>query len=200
MTIPEMTMPERYRKMKSRPEDPPYSRPYGYETPGAGCFVMVCPIPAGSAMPYENPRVVIDGIHRQMGENQGLIAVEAGRTNSGRRFLYSVVKTLLKPHGAQYCLTMHVEHGTSAVQIQGFFDELGTTGTRDAMVYIMLEKQNLVKVTEEGIAGWTADPYDPGYTRGSLMNCSERKQYDAAFPQHPLSELRRFAAEVIGLN
>ena len=32
------------------------------------------------------------------------------------------------------------------------------------------------------------------------MNCSERKEYDELFPEHPLSELRKFVTEVVELN
>ena len=41
---------------------------------------------------------------------------------------------------------------------------------------------------------------DPEYSNGVLMNCSDKKEYDALFPQHPLSEMRRFIAELIELN
>ena len=35
---------------------------------------------------------------------------------------------------------------------------------------------------------------------GNMMNLSERREYDELFPNHPLSETRRFVTEVIGLN
>ena len=200
MMIPEVIMPSWFRKMNSMPEDPPYSKAYGYETPEAGCFVMTQPVSTEYAMPYDHPQMVIDGIHRDLGENQGLIEVEGGMTGSGRRYLYSIVKTLNQPSGVQYCTTMHIEFPDCAVQVQGFFDELGTTGVRDSLVYVLLSQDGVVKATDDGLEGWSADPYDAAYKHGVCMNCSEEKKFDAQFPQHPLSEARRFVAELVGLN
>ncbi len=193
-------MPARFRKMNSMPDDPPHSSAYGFETPDTGAFVMVCPMASEQAMPFGSPQSVIDGIHVALGENQGLIEVETGKTNAGRRFVYSVVKTLRERHGVQYCMTMHMDYGDCAVQVQGFFDELGTTGARDSMVFVLLEQQGTVRITENGIEGWNADPYDPEYNHGCLMNRSEEKGFDEHFPRHPLSEARRFAGELISLN
>ena len=80
MMIPEMIMPERYELLKSLPEDPPYTRSFGFQTPGALCYVITRPIPAGSAMPFDDSRSVIDGIHQALADDQGLIAVEKGKT------------------------------------------------------------------------------------------------------------------------
>lgn len=200
MKIPEMIMPERYELLKSVPEDPPYTRSFGFQTPGALCYVVTRPIPAGSAMPFDAPRSVIDGIHHALADDQGLIAVEKGRTKAGRRFIWSIVKSLKEPSGVQYCLTMHVEYEECAVLVQGFFDEMGTTGFRDTMVYAMLSNEGKVRATGNGIEGWNEDPYDPEYTHGNRMNCSEHEKYDELFPDHPLSEMRRFAAELAELN
>ena len=57
MKIPEMIMPEKYELLKSVPEDPPYTRSFGFQTPGALCYVVTRPIPAGSAMPFDAPPV-----------------------------------------------------------------------------------------------------------------------------------------------
>ena len=200
MKIPGIVMPERYELLKPVPEDPPYTRSFGFQTPGALCYVITRPIPAGSAMPYDDPRSVIDGIHQALADNQGLIAVEKGETKGGRRYIYSIVKTLKEPSGVQYCLTMHVEYEECAVLVQGFFDEMGTTGFRDTMVYAMLSNEGKVRETEDGIEGWNEDPYDPEYMHGNRMNCSEHERYDELFPKHPLSQMRMFAEELAELN
>ena len=200
MKRPDLKIPDRFERVDSMPEDPPHSRAYGCGTSEAECFALVYPIPADQAMPFGDPGAVIDGIHQALGDNQGLIEVEKGMTASGRRFLYSIVKTLRKPNGVQYCLTMNIEYPECAVRVHGFFDETGTTGVRDSMVYVLLSGQGVVRTTEKGLEGWSFDPYDPMYTRGVCMNCSERKEFDAQFPRHPLSEARRFAAELAGLN
>lgn len=200
MKIPDMKIPDRFEQVDSMPDDPPYSRAFCYGSSGAGCFALVYPVTVNRAMPYANPRFVIDGIHQALGDDQGLIEVENGVTACGRRYLYSIVKTLKKPGGVQYCLRMNIEYPECAMEVMGFFDETGTTGVRDSMVYVLLSQQGTVKTTENGLEGWSADPYDPLYTRGVCMNCSERKEFDTQFPEHPLSEMRRFVRELVGLN
>ena len=200
MNIPVVVMPPRYERLKPAPEDPPYIRSYGYQSSNALCYVIFQPIPTEGAMPYGDPQSVIDGIHAVLEEDQGLIAVETGKTKSGWRYIYSIVKSLKEPSGVQYCLTMHFNCLECSVQVQGFFDEDGMTGMRDAMVYAMLSNERKVKATDNGIEGWNEDPYDPEYRRGNCMNCSERKEYDELFPEHPLSELRKFVTEFVELN
>ena len=194
------TMPERYKKMKSMPDDPPYSCAYGLETEGAGCFIMEQPIPLSKVMPFSDPESVIEGIHNALGEDQGLIVVETGKTSAGFDFIYSIVKTLREPSGIQYCLTMHVRYDQYAVQVQGFFDELGVTGMRDAMIFTQAQSEGLVETIEGGIKGWNADPYDPNYNTGCLMNLSEQQRFDQWFPQHPLSEARQFVMYLVNIN
>ncbi len=44
--------------------------------------------------------------------------------------------------------------------------------------------------------GWQQDPYDPAFTKGFLMNQSEKPEYDKSFPEHPLSLLRSAIAGI----
>jgi len=48
--------------------------------------------------------------------------------------------------------------------------------------------------------GWVADPYDPTYMQGALMNLSEKEEYDEAFPNHPLSQARKIVKFLIENN
>ena len=176
------------------------SVPYGCMTDAMESFLLVSPICPDQAMPFHDPEEVIHGIHQELSEDQGLIEVGNGITRELRRYVYSVVRTLKRMHGAQYTLTMHLEMDGSVMQIHGFFSEGCIAGARDAMVYAMLANRAEVRLCEGGIEGWTADPYDPFFTFGVLMNRSEQAQYDNLFPRHPLSELRRFVREVIAEN
>ena len=99
MNVPEMKVPDWFEQADSLPDDPPYSRAYCYRSSNAGCFALVYPIPTRRAMPYGDPRSVIDGIHEALGDNQGLIEVETGTSRSGRRWIGSIVKTLQKTAG-----------------------------------------------------------------------------------------------------
>ena len=39
---------------------------------------------------------------------------------------------------------------------------------------------------------WWFDPYDKDYKHPFLMNLSEKEEYDELFPDHPLSQCRKF--------
>ena len=48
--------------------------------------------------------------------------------------------------------------------------------------------------------GWFKDPYDNSFKKGLLMNLSEKPEYDAMFPNHPLSILRNIIKFLIENN
>ena len=73
------------------------------------------------------------------------------------------------------------------MQLQGFFEEIGTTGMRDSLVFAAL--QNEGKIADD-LNGWMQDPYDSSYEKGVRMNLSEKKEMDESFPEHPLSMAR----------
>lgn len=186
-----LSLPDGYLPMRPMPDDPPGSLPLGMEGPGATCFAMVMPVDPAQAMPFADPQDVIDGIHDALADDQGLVEVESSRTATGLRCIHSVVKTAVEPSGVQYALTLDIEMPEFCIRVQGFFDEAGTTGARDAAVYAM---------TGATLDEWRRDPYDPARTAGNLMNLSELPKYDPAFPQHPLSLLRGFVASVLQNN
>lgn len=177
------------------PEDPKGSISLMAQSDNAICLVALQTLSPEDAMPFDNPQSVIDGIHECLGEEQGLIEVEAGG-EGGSRYIYSIVKTLKNPNtpeGVQYTLTLDKECEASMVHAQGFFDEQGTTGLRDTMVFQMLASSNGF---DETGATWAQDPYDPTSKRGLLMNQSERPDFDGLFPGHPLSMAREFAKAI----
>lgn len=187
-----LIVPDYYQQVDSMPEDPVGSVPLAVQTENAMCLVMLQEIEPQEAMPFGNPQSVINGIHECLGDDQGLIEVEAGG-DEGSRFIYSIVKILKNsevPEGVQYTLALDREYGDKVVHVQGFFDEQGTTGMRDSMVFSMFMPESAL---EERMSEWTFDPYDPGYKRGHLMNQSECMQFDATFPNHPLTMAREFA-------
>lgn len=104
------------------------------------------------------------------------------------------MKTAGQPDGVQYCLTLQVGYPSLVLNMQGFFDEAGMTGLRDAAVFEEAVGEGLV--SGDG-RGWRKDPYDPSYTRGNLMNLSEDERYDGRFPGHPLSQARALVDFII---
>ncbi len=106
--------------------------------------------------------------------------------------VYSIVKTLNEPSGVQYILTYQKFYPEFILNIQAFFEEIGTTGMRDSLVYGWCRKQNLVGTDADPLAGWTKDPYDETIGEGALMNLSEQEQFDEQFPGFPLTMCREF--------
>ena len=200
MNTPKIILPEQYGKVKSLPEDPPMSETYMFDSAGTQAFVQVYPIPLPYAMPFEEPEKVIAGIRSKLSEDQGIIQVENGGTKANCRYIWSIVKTLKKPSGIQYTLTMHIEREECVMHLQGYFDENGKTGLRDFVVFDRLSHKKAIRVTKKGIDGWMKDPYDPAYTRGVLMNLSEQQKYDELFPDHPLSVLRQLIRDIVEQN
>ncbi len=183
----EIKVPDYYQKVDSMPEDPENSVPLMVKTDNAMCFAIAFPIAENEAMPFGAPKEVIDGIHKAMDDLQGLIEVESGEAN-GNAYIYSIVKSLREDQpGVQYTLTFEKQCNEETIHVQGYFDEVGTTGLRDTLVYGTFEPN---VDFEQRMIDWRHDPYDSSYTRGNLMNHSEDRVYDDHFPGHPLSMCR----------
>jgi len=190
-----ISIPDEYQKLKSMPDDPKDSVSFGMRTDSAECFLLIFPITHYNSMPFGDEKSVIYGIHKSLAENQGLIKVAAGTTSKDSKYIYSIVKTLMKPSGVQYTLVLHIDFGSEVLVVNAFFSEFGTTGLRDTFVYSLLgDEVSLLKDK----SSWMSDPYDKNYTRGLLMNRSESEEYDAIFPNYPLSMARKFIQSVVG--
>ncbi len=188
-------MPEGYARLKAAPDDPEGQISFGSQTDQCVAIVHIRPLPEGECpMNPNHPEEAIAGIHRTHRENQGLIEVEPFASGSGVRGIYSIVKTLLKPSGVQYCLTLHMDAGGTSFEVQGFFEEQGITGMRDAMIFNEARESGAIG---DDLKGWMQDPYNPDHDRGTQMNLSESRRYDSRFPEHPLSVCRSLVAHII---
>ena len=179
-------IPAYYQRVDSMPDDPENSVPYMFQTENALCFALIYPISESKAM-HRDQDAVIRGIRQCMGDNQGLIQVEASKDR-----VFSIVKTLQEPSGVQYVLTYQRFFEGGVINIQAFFEETGTTGIRDSVVFELCQRENLVGTEEDPFAGWTKDPYDENFRQGALMNLSEQEGFDESFPGFPLSLCREF--------
>lgn len=126
-------------------------------------------------MPFDDNQGIIDCIHQCLAENQGLIEVNSGKTKGGLSYVYSIVKSLKQPHGVTYLLTLHITNDGQAISIRGDFDEIGTTGIRDANVFEFCKQKGYVTFDEanQRYQGWTQDPYDVNYPQGGIETCGE---------------------------
>lgn len=107
---------------------------------------------------------------------------------------YAAAKTIFKipqdPKGMTYVasLTVPFRDCSYVVKVQAM--EVGATGMRDALVLDQLMETGVVKLRDDGLHGWSADPYAPDFQGGTLMNLAEQAVYDAHYPDHPLSQVR----------
>jgi hypothetical protein len=80
--------------------------------------------------------------------------------------------------------------------------ERGMTGVREAVVTTRLVTTGQLPL-EEYESRWAQDPYDPAYAgvdRRTLRYLSDAADYDAEFPQHPLSKVRRELRRLIDIR
>lgn len=149
-------------------------------------MVSIFPITQSEAMDFNGREDLIHGIHNSLARNQALIEVNAGQLDSGKPFIYSLIKTK-QENGVQYFLLMHIKERGSVTAVKAFFDEMGTTGERDAIIYEVYRRKFPDFSTED----WCCDPYVENFKADYLMNLSEQEQFDEYFPYHPLSQCRQ---------
>ena len=194
----QFAIPEDYRKAKPLPDDPPGSVVYEKNTSESTDILMLSAIEKSQAMPFDDETGLIDTLNNLIGESQGIIEVKTGWTAKDLPFVYTVIKSLKQPSGVQYILTFQLDLGMCVLNIQGYFDEYGVTGMRDAAVWEYAVREGIISSTDR--SKWSADPYRPDFQRGVPMNLSEHARFDDAFPTHPLSELRRFVHFLVQEN
>lgn len=145
-------------------------------------------------------QAVIKQSYESMDESMGLIEVSVIDVAGGKQ----AIKTILKQEFERAPLyTGKLQYKTSmgnGLVVQVIAREHGITGVREAVVGDILSDHSVTEIKTESGGTLTkqgglpkdfdADPYDPEYKKGYLMNKSELSDYDAKFPDHCLSVLR----------
>ncbi|MBQ9153079.1 MAG: hypothetical protein IJ130_04635 [Solobacterium sp.] len=190
-----LKLPDYYNQLAPMPKDPPNSVSMEAENQHSHIYVIMFPVQKRQCMPFDDPQKVIDVIHRNLTDEQGLIEVDTGKTVLGKKYIYNIKKCHGDTSGVLYILTCNTDDNEACVHLQGFFDETGAPGIRSGSI---LAQSRFAGIVSEDLEGWAEDPYDPEYKNGALMNLSEHRKFDSAFPSHPLSmarELVRYIAE-----
>ncbi len=150
-------------------------------------------ITKNEALSFYDVESVINNLHEQMKDNEGLIVVKNGQTKSQNKYIYYIQKVHIEELKNKYYLCMHIKIGTHIYSIRADYEEIGITGVRDSVGYELYRRAN----SEEP---FTKDPYDINYKNGHLMNYSEKEEFDAMFETHPLTMLRQLVLEILDLN
>ena len=106
------------------------------------------------------------------------------------------IRTLFKfpqqPDGMTYLASLTCPFAEFSYVVKVTCAEHGITGIRDSIVMDKLLGAGKLEIDEDGnLVGWFQDPYSTNYVAPLLRNQADDEDYDAEFPQHPLSRVRR---------
>lgn len=186
-----LSVPEAYDLVPPAPYDTPGTATFLRTTPGAICHLELAPVCPADALPFDDVTAIVSEIHGHIDDDQGLINADTGTTAAGLPFAYSIVRTNLDHGCMRYGLKLHPKTDRGVVGVRGGFDTEGVSSYRDSLVLSKLQKRPDV---------WFSDPFDASFPLGSVMNHSELPQYDADFPDHPLTLLRAFVRDFVAEN
>lgn len=168
-------------------QDAPTPLDVGEAAPQVTCRT----VPDGGTVPFDDPRQLADSIRKNLDDASGIVEAANGVTNSGRKYIYSIVKHRIYTsggsgirRGTEYRLEFSVKYGGLAQNVSGVFREEGP-GRRETEVLAAWRD-----MPHGGGDVWASDPYDPFWKRGYLMTLAEYAEYDALYPDHPLSVAR----------
>ncbi|MBB4806237.1 hypothetical protein HNP38_001509 [Chryseobacterium defluvii] len=135
---------------------------------------------------------VLRNFHRQSIADSGGGIIEISIFN-----LHNIpsVKTIFKipqpERGMSYLASVTIPFENYSFVIKAQAVEVGTTGIRDAFILDRFLNSGEVTFEDNRLQNWFEDPYDQDFKGGTPMNKSEQEQYDAEFPEHPLTIVRK---------
>jgi len=123
-----------------------------------------------------------------------LIEVDVAELD-GVKAVRTLFKVRLNPRGFAFIgsYTLPFSDQSFVVKVQSA--EQGITGMREAAVMMGVPTVETDDVTGK-IIGWEQDPYDASFRGEFMRNQADDPRYDAQFPVHPLSKIRRYLADL----
>lgn len=176
---------------------------FGMRTSSASALLVFFEVDEQSAMPFDDVQAIIADLHEGMSNSEGIIEVNSGTTSGGCKYVYNIRKLREEDEnglsvGVDYNLNLNILIDNKIYFINGSFREEGLTGVRDTTIYELYRREH--PDLESPLVGWCCDPYENEYQQGFLMNISESAVYDEQFPDHPLSETRKYIAYIVENN
>ncbi len=127
--------------------------------------------------------------------NGGLIGVDLIELET-----FPAIRTIFKipqeEGGITYLSSLTIPFKSCSYVIKIQAPELGPTGMKETVIADKLLRQGKITAGEEGYVGWSKDPYEDNFTKGTLMNLSEQAGYDLEFPNHSLSLSRSLIKQI----
>jgi hypothetical protein len=113
----------------------------------------------------------------------------------------TIFKVPQQPHGMTYVgsITLPFRDFSYVLKVQCI--ERGTTGLRETFIVAKMLSSGQVKIQKASdgppqVVGWWQGPYDSMTSAPVVRNLGDDEQYDAQFPNHPLSRLRSILRQV----
>ncbi|ALF88952.1 MULTISPECIES: hypothetical protein [Ralstonia solanacearum species complex] len=135
--------------------------------------------------------------YRRTAEANGLALIE---TELAQLTTLRAVRTLFKARMNQIrgfaligAYTLPFADRSYVIKVESM--EQGVTGMREAVVMALMGPPQIHEATGE-LIGWGQDPYDPSHRAEFMRNQADDQKFDAQFPDHPLSKVRRYLVEL----
>lgn len=123
----------------------------------------------------------------------GIVACDKA-TVDGQKAVRTIGKKIESGQPAIYLACLAIPLHDRSFVLSLYAKEHGITGVRDTVIFT---KHMTDKDAEDPFEGWAQDPYSPGCAGPSLRNLADSEEYDAMFPEHPLSLVRERMARLL---
>jgi len=147
----------------------------------------------------KNVNTLRDMYRELVGQHNGaIIRVEIGSIQNVDT-VETIFKFPIEPHGVSYIGSITIPYKDRSYVLMARCAEVGTTGLRDSAIFDKMIGDGVVTFEDGTPRGWLKDPYDDSMTEGFHMNLSETEEFDAMFPEHPLTVVRGLLTQFSGL-
>lgn len=131
-------------------------------------------------------------MHRESLSGHGAVVEVEPDELDGLPALRTIIKVAQKPNGMTYVGAFTVPFRDSSFVLKYQCPERGMTGIREAVV---IQELDLLKNPALLEKGWFRDPYDPTFETRPLRTRADDDEWDAHFPDHPLSRVRKYLGD-----
>lgn len=136
--------------------------------------------------------VLRQGYRDALAGHGGIVSVEPVEISSIKS-IAAIFKLMQNPSGMTYVASLTIPFRDCSFVVKLQCPELGITGMRDTAIFAKLSSE--LEFDDKGRPqGWMKDPYLSACDSSARYNLSDQAQYDADFPDHPLSRARRHLA------
>lgn len=170
---------------------------YWFTAQGDGCGLYLFESPPNIAAGLDSVEE-LRSFFRQMTNANGMGMIEVERVEvDGCSAVRTIVKSPQNPTGMTYIGSVTFPFRDFSYVLKVQCAEHGITGMRDAIILDQMISSGKVEWSGGQLVGMQQDAYDATIVSPIMRNVSDSEEYDAMFPQHPLSRVRAFFRQVL---